>query len=175
MNRWFTPRKLQHLRIPFHLDITIDRSLAFLKRQMLPARSARRVTHRAREIATRSDFQQTDASMLLVFRAQAAVERTSLVWLHAKVTWNLPRHVELCLIVPLDVGANEIVPRSMGLAAFAKVNTITPRNNLRRHDRQAFRTKTLRDPENGVVAKLIIHTALFNESRATSSKMQTTR
>src|SRR6185312_13914044 len=98
--------------------------------QVLASRSARRVAHRALEVAGRRHLDQADAGVLLVLGAEAAVERAPLIGLRAIVRRNFSRQAVLHLVVEADVGADEVLADPVGRAALAEIDALPLRDDL---------------------------------------------
>ena len=85
VDRRLAAGELQHLGAALDLDQPVDRAAALLEAQMLAARPAGGVAHRAVEVARRGDLDQADAGVLLVLGAQAAVVGAALLRLDAEL------------------------------------------------------------------------------------------
>ena len=88
-----------------------------------------------------------------MFGAESAIVRTSLVWLDAKDFGQFRRRRELQAIVVLHVTTDEVLALAVRRTSLAKVDSPIADNDLRRCEREAFRTQALRRAEKGVVAK----------------------
>src|SRR3954470_4956801 len=111
----------------------IDRAATLFIRNMLPARSARGVAHRALQIARRCDLQHAKARVLLMLRAQPAIERAAKPRFNRKSRGHLPWSEKLISIKPFHIAANKILAHTMHRAPLAKINPPVTRNNLRRN------------------------------------------
>ena len=67
MNGRFTAGQLQNLRLPLNFHQSINGRPTLFQRQMFTTRSTDREAHRTFQIAAGSNFQQTNARMLLMF------------------------------------------------------------------------------------------------------------
>ena len=107
----------------------------FVDDEKLASGSTRRITHRAGQIAGRSDFDESDTGVLFVFRAKSTVERASFVGKDSHLERQFRRHRELMAIVPAHVAANEVFAFAVGGAPLSKINSASPRNDLCRNER----------------------------------------
>jgi hypothetical protein len=143
MDRRFAPRQLQHFGPTLHLHEPIDCLLHLLERKVFAPRAACRVAHRALEIAGRRDLNQTDARVLFVLGAQAAIERAAALRLDAELCGDLSRHVEFHLVEVANVGTDEILAHPVRRAALPEIDPSVPRNDLGRRQCEALRTQAL--------------------------------
>src|SRR3954467_769179 len=111
----------------------IDRAATLFIRNMLPARSARGVAHRALQIARRCDLQHAKARVLLMLRAQSAIERAAKPRLNRKPRGHFTRREKLIPIKPFHIAANKVLTHTMHRAPLAKINPPPTSNNLRRN------------------------------------------
>ena len=93
MNRWLAAAKLHNFRITLQFNEPVEHALYFGERQ---AEAVLRVSkaNRAIQIAVAVYFNQRQAGVLLVLRAKAAVQRTSVFHFSTKFERNRARLVE---------------------------------------------------------------------------------
>ena len=111
---------------------------------MLEPRSAIGIAHAASQIAVVGDLQDGYAGVLLVVRAQPAVHRTTLRWLHLSVPREASRQGSIVAIEPIPIAADEILSQSMFGTPLAKVHPVPLGDDLGLHHAQTIRTQTLR-------------------------------
>ncbi len=153
VDRRLAAGELKHLGAALDRDQPVDRADAFVVAQMNAARPARRVAHRAAQVARGRDLDQADAGVLLVLGAQAAVEGAALVRLDAELRRHLAGQAVLHLVVLRHVGADEILADAVRRAALAEVDPAPLGDDLGRHERQALRAEALGHAQKRVVAQ----------------------
>src|SRR6185312_13180464 len=95
MNGWFPTRELNHLWIALGFYQVIENALNFFERQIEAGASigkAERTIH----VTGTIHFNDTQASMLLMIWAKAAVVRTSVLHRRGVSKWDGARFIETC-------------------------------------------------------------------------------
>src|SRR5205823_11622438 len=104
-------------------------------------------THGTLQIAIRRDFDERDASVLLVFGTQPAVIGATLVVAGAELARQAGGLVELVAVVVIHVGADEVFDQAVFGAALAKVDAPVADDDLRFDAPPAVRTQAVRGAE----------------------------
>jgi hypothetical protein len=162
-----------HLGLALGRDERVQPGLDLLARQRETVRVVAGVgeAHRAVEVAGRVDLDQPDARMLLVVRAQPAVERTAVVDLGLGPQRQGPRLVEpQRRRVHLGVAIDQRLEAPMVAAALAQVDLVLPDVDLRVDDDLAHRADRL-----GVLDEHLVAVPLHLRHHASCSTIRCPR
>ena len=88
--------------------------------------------------------------MLLVIRAQTAIQRTTLRRLDLCVPRKPRRQSRIVTIKPTPIAADEVLAKAMLRTTFAKINAFAFSDYFCLNDPEAIRTKTLRTAQKGI-------------------------
>ena len=110
--------------------------------------------HWTAQIAIRGNFDQRDAGMLFVFRAQAAIERTAAVGLGAVLSRRSCGLIVFVAIVVRDIGADEVFNHSMLWTLLAEIYPSITHDDLGVHDAPTRWAQASRRASKNVVADI---------------------
>src|SRR5258708_40302211 len=136
MDGWFAAGELHDLGSTFGSNKVVRHRFDFFHGQT-EARAGFRKTQRAIHIANAIHFDDAQTSVLLVIGAQAAIVRTSVLYLAA----SLQRNGSWLVVPPqgcvsFRVSVNKSLERSALRAALAHENLVVPQNYLRSEERR---------------------------------------
>src|SRR5258708_9601938 len=155
MDGWFAAGELHDLGSTFGSNKVVQHLFDFFHGQT-EARAGFRKTQRAIHIANAIHFDDAQTSVLLVVGAQAAIVRTSVLYLAASLQRNGSR-----LVVPAQgcvsfrVSVNKSLERSALRAALAHEDFVIAQDDLRVDNLAAFRTDAARQFVKDVIGVLL--------------------
>jgi hypothetical protein len=130
----FAARNLKHIGFAFCSDQSINGCPSLFDRFVLQAWPAISVAHRTRKIAIVGNLKDRDTSVLFMFAAKTTIKWASSLRFDKRLLGKLGRKCVVVSIVPFSIAANEVFSQTMNGTSFAKIDSITARNNLGRDD-----------------------------------------
>ena len=163
VDRRLSARDLEHVGLALALDERVEHELDLLHRAVPPIRGrGPRVARRAGEVAAVGDFQDGEARVLLVVRAQAAVVRAAPRHRRREPARHLARlHVVADAAVVLGVARDEhfLLLAAAMPAPLEHVHRAVLQDDLGLHAAQAPRAQAQREIVVGVRALAVRHQA----------------
>ena len=155
MDRRLAAGKLHHLRITFGADVVVQNVFDFFERQAEPGPGFGK-TQRTGHIAGAVHFDDAQAGVLLMVRAQAAIVRAAVLHFGRELHGNRARLVELRGIrIGLRVAINQPFEHAMIRAALAHVDLVVANQDVRVDHAPAFRANAARQFIEDVVGVLL--------------------
>src|SRR5580700_76119 len=154
MDRRLAAGELQHAGAAFEVDEAVHHSAAGVEVEVGPARPGLGEAHRTLEIALRSDLDEGDACVLLMFRAEAAVVGTALIRLGSEDARQAGGLAKFMAVVVSDVRADEVVHAPVLRTLLAEVDPLAADDDLGIDKAAAGRAKAPGGPEKDVVAQV---------------------